>query len=321
MHQQAAHRASLGIDAVWHGFNALQSAQAPWGSVEAKRSLQQLAATGANSVALIPFLVQDHLHDTHIHIGNHVTEAQLSAAIRDAHAAGLSVVLKPQVLIRDHWAGELAFHDHAQESTWFAHYSRAMLHYAQLARQMGVEALVIGTELQGMAQSRHWPQLIQQLRATYRGLLTYTAHNVEGVEAFPYWDQLDLIALSFYPNMGASGNPEEMLASVRRNLQRLNQAVQGMHQPLWLLEIGIPSAQGASSRPWDWHDLSQRAPDLQLQQDAIAAWLQALQDTPRIRGVFIWNWMSDPHAGGTSDVDYTLQHKPAERVVRQQWQR
>jgi hypothetical protein len=50
----------------------------------------------------------------------------------------------------------------------------------------------------------------------------------------------------------------------------------------------------------------------------LADWLAAL-DRPRIRGVLIWRWLSDPRAGGISDTDFTVQGKPAQRVLTCAW--
>jgi hypothetical protein len=57
-----------------------------------------------------------------------------------------------------------------------------------------------------------------------------------------------------------------------------------------------------------------------LQAAVIGDWLAAL-DRPAIRGVLIWNWLTDPAAGGQSDADFTVQSKPAERILFCAWTR
>jgi hypothetical protein len=55
-----------------------------------------------------------------------------------------------------------------------------------------------------------------------------------------------------------------------------------------------------------------------LQAEVLADWLAALE-RPSIRGVLIWRWLTDPRAGGPADTDFTVQGKPAERVLLCAW--
>ena len=50
----------------------------------------------------------------------------------------------------------------------------------------------------------------------------------------------------------------------------------------------------------------------------LADWLTVL-DRPTIGGVLIWRWFTDPNAGGPTDTDFTVQGKPAERVLLCAW--
>jgi hypothetical protein len=42
-------------------------------------------------------------------------------------------------------------------------------------------------------------------------------------------------------------------------------------------------------------------------------------DRPAVHGVLIWRWLTDPNAGGDRDTDFTVQGKPAERVLLCAW--
>jgi hypothetical protein len=85
-------------------------------------------------------------------------------------------------------------------------------------------------------------------------------------------------------------------------------------------EIGLRSALGAAEKPWESAEERVSAPDLALQADVLADWLSIL-DRPAISGVMIWRWFTDPNAGGPADTDFTVQGKPAERVLRCAWTR
>jgi len=306
----------------WRGFNALQTSKVAWNSPAARQSLLNMVATGANSVAVIVFLKQSGPNSTDIRAANNVTTGQLIAAIETAHQLGLKVVLKPQILVRGSWAGAISFSNSNQMQSWFKKYSAHLLQYARLSQRLGVEAFVIGTELKGIARDLPWLELIAQLRREFRGKLTYAAHNVDGVENFPYWYKLDAIGVSLYPELGDMGEYDEMLTHIEHSMYKLGQAIKNQRtRRVWLLEIGMPSAEGASAQPWEWKSLYKKRnrPDVTMQASAVAAWLNVINRTGNIDGVFFWNWFSDPYAGGAHDIDYTVQNKPAEVMIRQYW--
>ena len=83
-------------------------------------------------------------------------------------------------------------------------------------------------------------------------------------------------------------------------------------------EIGLRSAEGAAAKPWESSEERDAAPDPELQASVLADWLAVL-DRPSIKGVLIWRWLTDPNGGGSSDTDFTVQRKPAERVLMCAW--
>ena len=300
------------------GFNAMQHGDRSWSDPAARRSVQEMRAVGANAVVLIAFLEQDSAHAETLHRSDAVTLPQLRAAIRLARRAGMRVILKPQLLVKGAWAGDVQPAGGTQWSAWFSRYSSEILAYARFAQAEGVDGFVVGTELKHAADRVDWPGLIRQVRSSYRGLLTYAAHNVDGLKRFPYWPELDVVSLTLYPSLGLKGERAEMEQCVAQAVESLRLAWQDSGKPLWVLEIGMPSAAGAAAKPWAWQGLKQARVDLRLQRDAIDIWLTAL-DKPWVDGIFVWAWYSDNRAGGVRDTDYTPQHKPAERVIRRHW--
>jgi hypothetical protein len=79
-------------------------------------------------------------------------------------------------------------------------------------------------------------------------------------------------------------------------------------------EVGYRSADGTNSAPWDFS--STWGPDLQEQADCYEALFSVLWNETWWAGAFLWNWETDPNAGGLSDTGYTPQRKPAEQVLR-----
>ena len=302
------------------GFNALQHKNVGWDDPKSRKSVQQLAAMGSNAVVFIPFLEQEKENSLEVRKSAAVTDIQLQSAIRYAREAGLKVTIKPQILVPGSWAGGIKHSDPYSWQAWFDSYSKRVIECARFVSGQGIDAFVIGTELTHATNYAPWPKLIAQLREILPEsiILTYAAHNIEGVKTFPHWQLLDAVALTMYPSLGETGTKEEMQVYIDRSVEELRLAVAEIERPLWVLEIGMPSAAGASARPWEWQSLKSAKVDLNLQRDALDIWLRAL-DKPWVNGLFIWAWYSDISSGGAGDADFTPQNKPAEQVIRRYW--
>ena len=300
------------------GFNAMQDDMIAWDNPQARASIDRMVASGANAVVFITFLKQAAPNAVRVEKSDAVTDVQLSAAIAYARKVGLKVILKPQMLVGGSWAGDIDFDSPEQWHRWFESYSRHIIDMAEFAARHKVDVFMVGTELRHAAGIVDWPVLIRAVRSVFHGQLSYAAHNVKGVRAFPYWHDLDAVSLTLYPSLGASGSYQEMQQQIDSAVQQLQMAVADIHKPLWVLEIGMPSARGASAKPWAWQHLKHVPVDLDLQEQALALWVQAL-DQDWVDGVFIWAWYSDVDAGGRHDSDYTPQNKPAESSIRSFW--
>ena len=203
------------------------------GSAAAQGSLAHLASTGATWVAIVATQYQWSINDTAIfplHNGSAVrdvtsgyydfvtpAEAQVTAAIRQARALGLKVMLKPHVdLLRDEkpvgrfWRGDIggcpASWGHpppgvvpftaAQWEAWFASYRQFLAPYAALAEREGVEMLAINTELYcANKQQGQWRKVVAATREVFSsGLLTVAA--IAGhEEEMGWWDAVDVIGI------------------------------------------------------------------------------------------------------------------------------
>lgn len=302
------------------GANFLQSARIPWASEAGTASLARLRATGANWVALVPFFAQSNPAACDIALAPHYDLEALRALIRSARNLGFRVALKPQMLVPGGWAGEIGPRDEAGWACWFDAYARAMQAMARLAREEGVDMLVAGTELKRAETRPEWRALIAGLRDAYPGTMSWVFHAPEDVDRFPALDLLDSVGLSLYPPLGRSAaEAYRNTAWQRLSLKRLART---LPRPLWIAEIGIPSRADAGEAPWAWGErvAGRSEPDARFQAQALYAWLEALRGSWH-QGVMIWNWMSDPDAGGPIDADYTPQNKPAEDVLRCAWTR
>lgn len=302
------------------GVNFLQSRSVPMQSDLTDQSLQNLRKIGANTVAIIPFLEQPGFNSTNLSVSNVFSQEQLLASIRKAKQHRYKVVLKPQILVKDSWAGEISFSQEKDWRIWFANYQAELVNLALLAETEGVDILVIGTELRKTGQRKEWLTIINKIREHYSGELSYAAHNVSGVRAFNFWDALDSAAVTLYPSLGTTGDRTEMTEIITQTSNALEIEASKLNIPLWIAEIGISSRIGAHYDPWEWRNIpdSDKKPDEALQSLVIELWIDALDDDWN-KGLLLWCWFNDPESGGSLDTGFTFQNKKAEKSVACRW--
>jgi hypothetical protein len=144
------------------------------------------------------------------------------------------------------------------------------------------------------------------------------AHNTDEAENVPFWHSLDAVGVSLYPPLGADNDSVGRRAKMTAVADRLDALAARTGKSIIVGEIGLRSAQGAATKPWESTEERARAPDPRLQAEVLGDWLTVL-DRPSISGTLIWCWFTDPNAGGTKDTDFTVQGKPAEQTLQCPW--
>lgn len=304
----------------YYGVSLLQTERVEFGSTPFRKSLQDLIETGANTVALIPFLEQDSIRSDVVYRTEAVTDRQLETAIRHARKNGLQTVIKPQILVAGSWAGAITPGTPERWDKWFTHYTNAIVHYATLAEQEHVDLFVVGTELNQSVSQPQWQQLIEKVRQVYSGKITYAAHNIEGISDFLYWHMLDVVGVTMYPSLGPNADERQIRERISQTMRDLRLATERYGKPLWILELGISSIKGAQQEPWQWNHApgATLIADTGLQATVLDLWLDALQ-CPLVDGLLLWCWYSDPEAGGLEDTDFTVQNKIGQRLLQYRW--
>lgn len=185
------------------------------------KAMDQIAATGANTLTLIPNFFQADQTSTSVRLkldpsnpwgSESDTFAQVKQSILDAKARGLDVVLKPHLETENRvWRAELAPSD---PKAWFASYKAMMVEYAKVAQEAGAGMICVGTEMDSMINptksfvddpstgatktyTQAWTEIIAAIRAVYTGKVTYAA-TYWTVKDVGFWDKVDYIGVDAY---------------------------------------------------------------------------------------------------------------------------
>jgi hypothetical protein len=323
----AAPAAAAGLPASWDkGFNYTAWWQDGYSTTKAATSLDNLATTGANAIALNPVWYQSTITSNSMAADSSrtPTDASITIAVQRAKAKGLRVMLRPIVDPLDGgYRGQFAPTDTA---AWFASYRVMIDHYADLARSLGVDSLAVGTELKTLtktANDSYWRTIIADVRARFSGWLTYSS-SAEEYKQIGWWDALDRIGVDAYFQLatGATPSEDQVVAAWsdwvdqwgyhHHYLDDLAAAAARTGKPVVFTELGYPSRLNALVDPWNKGG-TYSAVD---QQVAFQAAFRALADKTWFTGLYVWHWWAeDPNTGGTGNTDHTPQNKPAQQTL------
>lgn len=300
------------------GANFVQSPGVSWDGAEATASMTQLREIGANWIVFVPFLKQSSPSTCDLDATSSSSTESLGRAIAVARRLGFKVAVKPQILVPGAWAGAVESYGEAAWACWFSAYQKSLLDYAILARSSGVDMLVIGTELKRTEKRPEWIALIAAIRSVYSGPLSYVFHESDDAKGFSALTAIDRVGVSVYLPVGHSST--KFAEKIRDHCENLKASLRTLGKPIWIGELGYPSRFGSGDSPWEWDErvARHRQVDLATQAILLDMWLDNLNEDWN-KGVVIWNWMSDPKAGGPMNTDFTPQNKPAESAIACRW--
>ena len=285
-----------------------------YGSDTAQRELHKIRGLGGNAVALIPYASTSAPRTTTIRFRMSETHERLVRSVQQARAAGLRVMLKPQLWGR-RFSGDIRFERREDFDQWFGQYRRWILHYARMAELYGVELLSIGNELNGVSiHENAWRELIHAVRRVYHGPITFAANWDEEFERIRFWDELDYAGVNFYfPLAEEGGLPDPASPRMQELVARMAALSERFGKPVLFTEIGYPSLTTAAAEPWREPSA---APDPELQRRCYQAVFEAFTAQPWFAGFYWWKWPSHGR-GGALDVSHNPIGKPALTVLRE----
>jgi glycosyl hydrolase family 113 len=169
------------------GFNSyvqdLCQSSAIWAS-DAVGQFTELKSLGANSIALAFPIYMSEITSSSVFpkrtcgtIYQTPSPARLAIAIKEAHALGLRVFLRPMVeelTLRDSPGGWRGLIRPKHVGPWFKSYLAVLTPYLELAQRLKVEYFAISTELDSLSRKPNWASVIKTAKQYYKGPLIFT---------------------------------------------------------------------------------------------------------------------------------------------------
>ncbi len=287
--------------------------------------IQPILDVNANAVAVMPFAFMESLYSPELKFnterqwqGERLEGARETTKLLQSQ--GLKVMVKPQIWIwKGAFTGDIKMISEDDWKKFESNYEEYILLYAKMAAEENVELFCLGTELYEFANERtaFWEQLINKVRSTYKGKLTY-AENWDKVEKVKFWKKLDLIGVDAYFPLNEDRSPkmEELRASWKPHKLQLKELAAKEKKQMLFTEYGYRNTDYATKQPWD-SSREETSVNNELQSDALMALYQEFWKEDWFAGGFLWKWFHDnDRAGGTQNNQFTPQNKPAVDVVK-----
>lgn len=286
--------------------------------------LHEIKHLNSNWVALVPYAFQRN-EDCAVHYnekgrwwGENIEG--IVSSILLAKDAGLKVMLKPQIYIHGKWTGDIDCRTNTDWGKWEKEYTDYTLKFAKIAQENGVEMLCFGTELKNPIKERpaYFLNLIKQIRAVYKGQLTYAA-NWDDYEKVPFWKELDYIGINAYWPLSSTLTPgvPELNAKWKPFVRDMEKFTQKHGKKVVFTEFGYLSVDRSAWKSWEvQYKLEKQALNEQAQANAFESLFASLSEKKWWSGGFIWKWYpANMGHEGQMPKDFTPQGKIAQTVI------
>lgn len=287
--------------------------------------IKPVIKVGANYTSIMPFGFMRKLeHPEIIHNTDKQwfgeTRAGAKQYIEELRKNNIKIMIKPQIWV---WNGEFTGNiKMSSEVNWKAFeetYSKFILEYAGLAQETKAEIFCIGTELENFVKERpeYWQNLITEIRAVYKGKLTYAA-NWDEFKRIPFWSAVDYIGVDAYFPVSDKQTPtiEECKAGWQKHKTLIKTLSETHKKPVIFTEYGYRSMDFTGKEPWE-SDHTIKSLNFEGQANATQALFEEFWNEDWFAGGFVWKWYhSHDKVGGEKDNQFTPQNKPVEGVIQ-----
>ena len=270
-----------------------------WGHDTIVPTLDAIRAVGANWVSTHPYArigADGSVGWRRVDPAN--PPAHIARPIREAHAQGLSICIKPHIAYWGSpfsWRGEIEFDTPEQWRRFWREYGDWIVDMAKASR--GADAFVVGTELDKTLHfEKEWRDLIARVRQVTDAPLTYAA-NWTDYHRVPFWDALDVIGIQAYFPITQHTAPtdDELRQGWQRLMDTLRPFAQRHNRKIVFTELGYNQSHKASVEPWEYHvDPGTEA----LQLACLRTALEAIETEPTVVGSLLWKWFPHPRPVG-----------------------
>lgn len=280
---------------------------------EARLNIQDLQNSGANSVIIDFHLTTPTLSSSSVEWQDAQELPDLLNVIRLAKEAGLSVAVKPIVIIGDNgqnWA-PLNPNDKTQ---WFFDYNRLIQEVLQDDNARFIDRIILTNELTTLTTDAsnvsHWQNIIFNIKQKFPISVGFNAHGLFGdppgqseFERIPssLYEITDFVGISAYPRIDGA-DPDAFRLGWEDDNNNLNQIeilrlfAEKITKPILFTELGVASVEGGNSA---YYSGGQQGISLDPSyskmffEGTFSALSQNLSGI--IDGVFIYNWLlSEP---------------------------
>ena len=308
------------------GINVQSNYAEDFASDNFKQSMRKAYEAGIRTAVLVVSYSQSNFYADDLKPGfNTPSDSALQVAITYLKAIGITPSIKVFAESPDGWR---AFMNPTNRDAWFTNYNNILTKYAKIAEGNGLKLFCIGTEMIKLTSSvenpdntRRWKGIIANLRKVYTGKLTYSAQFDRvwwnEIDNIGFFEDLDIVSISAYYILTKSTNPsidELKTAWSKTEANDILPLYNKYKKPITFTEFGYKSMDRAFEVPGDWSINSSYNENNQA--NGFEAFFQYFSDKPYFNGVHIWDWSTNPSAGGFGNTDYTPQNKKTEAVIK-----
>ncbi|MFH1784297.1 MAG: glycoside hydrolase TIM-barrel-like domain-containing protein [bacterium] len=301
------------------------------------KSLSNARSIGINYITILASRFMDNGYSSFLSQDPQKTptDEEILHLITKTKGMGLKILIKPHVDCRDvTWRGIIRPKD---LNFWFKSYDSFMQHYARIAQETGADMFCMGCELISLSLPKenlpYWKKIIANVRKIYKGPITYAANwnTYWEYKNVPFWDLLDYAGIDAYfpvsnspkPSVGElkkgwehyKGECPDIPDGPHRWLDEMEEWHKKIKKPIIITELGYRSIEYPGKAPYAWAG-GVGENNASSQANCYEATLSIFKDKKWCEGIFWWNWLTNPEAGGTGDNDYTPQNKPTEKVLK-----
>ena len=295
--------------------------------VASNREISEEAITpvidiNANWVTLMPFAFMKNIADTSIIYNNKrqwlgERKEGIAKTALAFHNKKIKIMLKPQIWIPNGFTGHIKMKSELEWVKLEKNYELFIIDYVKLAQKTNCEIFCIGTELNNFVIERpaFWKKLILKIRKLYSGKITY-AENWDTYQNVPFLSDLDYIGIDAYFPLSTEKTPSIASLSkawipIKNEIKLLSKK---LNKKILFTEFGYQSKNFTAKEPWE-HNTKTEV-NLKAQENTLAIILAIFWKEDWFEGGFLWKWYDNHEViGGINDTDYTIQNKPAEKIV------